>query len=157
MEQATSPTLSADAQQRFTQAMLRRIDDLYAEAILKQGVRHLGSDNAEDLRKTLSERLCETFCNEQRQLHEKYHLALELGGDHQRELIKDIFYVFVTMLIPLYPETAYLMSLYMVLYVIRIRMDNWCSKRCQKNTEEGGKEEEDRSKEEEDRSKEEGD
>lgn len=133
LEQATNPSLSDDMQQRFAQDMLRRMDNLYAQATAEQGIRHLApSKDPDELRKTLSERFCDTFCDEQGQLHEKYHQMLELGGDRHRELLKDVLYVFVTFLIPMYPNTAYLMSLYMVLYIFRIRMDKWCAKRCQK-------------------------
>jgi len=127
LEQATSTKLSADEQERFMQIMQDRVDQLCAEATTKQAYAELGVD---DLPKRLSESFCEKFCDGT-QLKEKYRLKLELGTSEERELVKDVMQVFVIILVPLYPNVAYLIALYMTLYIIRVRLDKRCAKLCQ--------------------------
>jgi hypothetical protein len=126
LEQAMSTKLSADEQERFMQIMQDRMDQLYAEAATKQGYADLG---VSDLKKKLSKDFCEKFCDGT-QLNEKYRLKLELGSSEERELVKDVMQVFVLILVPLYPNVAYLIALYMTLYIVRVQLDKRCAKLC---------------------------
>jgi hypothetical protein len=126
LDQATSTTLSADEQDRFMQIMWEKGEQLYADAI-QQAPAHLGATSFDDLMKKLSDGFCKKFC-EGSQLKEKYRQMLTLGSSEERELIKDVMQIFVTILIPWYPNIAFLLSLYMALYFVRVRLDKQCAK-----------------------------
>jgi hypothetical protein len=125
--QAMSSELSADEQERFLQIMQDRIDQLYTEITVGQGYADLGVN---DLKKKLSKGFCQKFCDGT-QLKENYRSILELGGDKERELMKDVMCVFI-MLVPLSPpNAACFIALYMTLYIMRIQLDKRCAKLCQ--------------------------